>query len=138
MVANLAKSECSPAASRLLVIDDEFRVRRVIANTLARARHQVLDVPSAVAALELLERDQDFDLILCDMMMPQMSGAQLFDRLVHQHPQLARRFAFVSAGASCGAEDALMRSRAVQLLLKPFSPDELLDFVTGQLALRTR
>ncbi|MNC99454.1 hypothetical protein D3C83_177540 [compost metagenome] len=56
---------------------------------------------------------------------------------MHQHPLLARRFAFVSAGATCGAEDALLRSRAVRLLLKPFSPDELLDFVTEQLALRT-
>jgi hypothetical protein len=46
---------------------------------------------------------------------------------------LSRRFAFVSANSTCARGDALLRSRRVELLLKPFSPDELLAFVDRQL-----
>jgi len=119
--------------ARVLVIDDEYRVRRFIASTLSTAQYHVLEVSSAEAALALLEQDPEFDVILCDMVMPQMTGAQLFDRLLSRHPQLIKRFAFVSAGSTHSRDDALLRSTHVRLLLKPFTPDELVNFVSEQL-----
>lgn len=125
-------------SARILVIDDEFRVRRVITKTLTRAQHRVVDVASAEAALDVLRADSDFDLILSDMVMPQMSGAQLFDRLLDERPELAKKFVFVSGGSASGSEAARLREKAVRLLLKPFTPDELLRFVAEQLELQSR
>jgi CheY-like chemotaxis protein len=121
-------------ATRVLVVDDEYRVRFSIASTLAAVRCEVRQAGSAEAALEVLSRDREFDLVLCDMMMPQMTGAELFDRLLHEHPRLARRFAFVSAGATNSFDEAVMRAKGVRLLLKPFTPEDLLAFVGEQLS----
>jgi CheY-like chemotaxis protein len=120
--------------TRVLVVDDEYRVRFSIANTLAAMRCEVRQAGSAEAALEVLSNDREFDLVLCDMMMPRMTGAELFDRLSSEHPHLARRFAFVSAGATNSGDEAMMRSKGVRLLLKPFTPEDLLAFVGEQLS----
>jgi two-component system, response regulator PdtaR len=127
-------SPLGPENRRVLVVDDEYRVRFSIANTLSTVRCEVRQAGSAEAALEVLSRDREFDLVLCDMMMPQMTGAELFDRLLHEHPHLARRFAFVSAGATNVGDEAAMRSKGVRLLLKPFTPEDLLAFVGEQLS----
>jgi CheY-like chemotaxis protein len=119
---------------RVLVVDDEYRVRFSIASTLSAVRCEVRQAGSAEAALEVLSSDREFDLVLCDMMMPQMTGAELFDHLLREHPHLARRFAFVSAGATNSIDEALMRSKGVRLLLKPFTPEDLLAFVGEQLS----
>lgn len=124
--------------ARILIIDDEFRVRRLIAKTLAGERYQVVAAPSAEAALELLREDCRFDLILSDVVMPQMSGAELFEHVRGEHPELARKFAFVTAGPNSGGDAARLRAHAVEVLLKPFTPEELLAFVRTQLARLSR
>ena len=132
-----SRAESSPPRSestRVLVVDDEYRVRFTIANTLTAVRCEVRQAGSAEAALEVLSSDPAFDLVLCDMMMPQMTGAELFDHLLREHPHLARRFAFVSAGATNSFDEAMMRSKGVRLLRKPFTPEDLLAFVREELS----
>ena len=86
-----------PARGRVLVIDDEEPIRTAMKRILRK--HAVVVAASGVLAKEILEADQAFDLILCDLMMPEMSGVELHEWLVAQHPSLAERVVFVTGGA---------------------------------------
>ena len=100
----LAKSAASVAAAskrirprgmlRVLLVDDEEMVRRCTARALSD--FDVVSVGGAPEALELLAKDSDFDAVLSDVMMPQMSGPQLYARCAQLYPELAQRFVFAS------------------------------------------
>jgi CheY-like chemotaxis protein len=79
---------------RVLLVDDEEIVRRCTARALAD--FEVVSVASAADALELLHLDSDFDAVLSDVMMPGMSGPELFARCYVSYPLLAQRFVFAS------------------------------------------
>src|SRR4051812_29214836 len=69
----------SAPSGRVLVIDDEAAVGRTIQRLLGE-RHEVVVLTSGVQALELLERGESFDAILCDMSMPGMTGIDVYSR----------------------------------------------------------
>jgi len=76
------------------LIDDEDMVRRSTARALSD--FEVVSVSSGAEALDLLAKDSDFDVLLSDVMMPRMTGAELYDRCAQAHPALAKRFVFAS------------------------------------------
>ncbi|MHC4917824.1 MAG: sensor histidine kinase [Planctomycetota bacterium] len=86
------------APGRILVIDDEAPIRSIMQRLLGR-RHEVVTAESGAAAMELLERDRGFDLIVCDMMMPAVSGMDLHQWLVELSPELAGNVVFITGGA---------------------------------------
>jgi CheY-like chemotaxis protein len=79
---------------RVLLVDDEDMLRRCTARALAD--FEIVSVSSGAEALAILARDSDFDAILSDVMMPRMSGPELFARCYHDYPRLAQRFVFAS------------------------------------------
>jgi CheY-like chemotaxis protein len=79
---------------RIMLVDDEDMVRRSVARTLAD--FEVVSVSSGAEALAIFAQDDDFDAILSDVMMPRMSGPELFARCYHEFPHLAQRFVFTS------------------------------------------
>jgi two-component system, cell cycle sensor histidine kinase and response regulator CckA len=83
---------------RLLVVDDEAAIRRTMQRLLGRA-HEVVTAASGEEARAILERDHAFDLVLCDLMMPEMSGMDLHAWLAQHDPALAARVVFVTGGA---------------------------------------
>ena len=99
--AETALADEAPAAlevkGRILVIDDEAGIRSAMRRMLRG--HEVVEAASGEKGREILERDQAFDLILCDMMMPAVSGMDLHDWLAREHPQLARQVMFITGGA---------------------------------------
>ena len=136
---SLAKSTPAPAASsrrsrprgglRVLLVDDEDMVRRCTARALSD--FEVVSVASGAEALELLAKDNDFDAVLSDVMMPRMTGPQLYARCHQSHPALAQRFVFASGNPEA-ARTELMQvlaktggEHAPILLAKP-SPREAL------------
>ena len=92
---------------RVLLVDDEEMVRRCTARTLTD--FEVVSVGSGADALEILENDCDFDAVLSDVMMPRMSGPELYARCYELYPPLAQRFVF----ASGNPESARMELRRV-------------------------
>ena len=82
---------------RILVIDDEPGVRSVLRRTLSR--HELVEADSGKRGQEILTGDQEFDLILCDMMMPRVSGMEVHRWLQDKHPQLAPKLVFMTGGA---------------------------------------
>jgi len=87
---------------RILVVDDETLVLNVIKRTLSK-EHDVVALSAADKALELFERGEKFDLIVCDLMMPNMTGMDLHRELSRVAPDQANRMIFLTGGAFTAA-----------------------------------
>jgi PAS domain S-box-containing protein len=110
----------SQPRSRILMIDDEPAVGRSIRLLLA-PDHEVINVTRALDGLARLDSGEHFDLILCDVMMPEMSGIELYEQLESRYPTYLQRIVFMTGGAfTSQARDALEQLGAPRLE-KPFS-----------------
>jgi nitrogen-specific signal transduction histidine kinase len=108
--------------ARVLVIDDEPAIGIALRRTL-QDDHDVDAVTSARSALDLLDAGRRFDLILCDMMMPEQTGEGLHAELAGKLPDQAERMVFLTGGAfTPGARAFLDRVNNV-CLEKPFDGD---------------
>lgn len=114
-----ALSTTNAGRARVLIVDDE----RAVAVTLGRVltNHDVTLVTSGREALELLMADAPFDLILSDMMMPGMSGMELYERLARERPQIAQRVVFMSGGVFTPAARAFLDRVPNERIEKPFN-----------------
>jgi two-component system, NtrC family, sensor kinase len=96
--AGLEVAPDSLVRGRILVVDDEAGLRRGAQRMLGHL-HDVVLASSGKEARDILEGDCAFDLILCDVMMPEISGMDLHAWLVGYDPVLAGRVVFVTGGA---------------------------------------
>jgi CheY-like chemotaxis protein len=104
--------------ARILVIDDDLFVADAIAVELAE--HECVVASNGQHALQILEREAPFDVLLCDVMMPVMSGPELHKHLERTNPELASRMIFMS-GATFGVNTGrFMRVVPNPCLEKPF------------------
>jgi PAS domain S-box-containing protein len=87
-----------PGRARILVVDDEPYVTRALQRSLA-GEHEVATANGARAALKLLDQGNRFDVILCDVMMPGMTGMDLYAELSRNAPDQAQRVVFMTGGA---------------------------------------
>ncbi len=116
---------------RVLIVDDEAPLRLVMQRLLVA--HDVVSASSGTEALTLLEQDRAFDLILCDLMMPGVTGMDVHQWLVQHDPVLAARMVFITGGAF-GPTAADYLSDAGNLKLeKPFNKEEFRDIVSGRI-----
>jgi CheY-like chemotaxis protein len=119
---------------RILVVDDDAMLRRAM-NRMLGFRHSVRLAANAREALDALTADANFDIVLCDVMMPDISGIELFERIGRQWPELTPRVAFLT-GAGCTPSVAdFLASVDNPRLTKPFNANALNEFV--QLLLQT-
>ncbi len=119
--------------AKILVIDDEEGVRRVIGKILVRAGHDVLEAPDGKVALGLL-KEEAADLVICDLFMPEMDGVEVLRQLRRDYPNL--RVVAISGGAYQGRVQLLDVAKAlgaVAVLGKPFQPQQLLELVNDLL-----
>lgn len=118
---------------RVLVVDDEPLVAQTIALTL-EDDHDVIAFESSRAALELLRAGERFDVVLCDLMMPELTGMDLYEAVCALDEQQAARFVFLTGGAfTARARDFLERVPR-RRLEKPFSSAALAGVVRDTVA----
>jgi PAS domain S-box-containing protein len=125
-----------PAAvpgGRILVVEDELMVRNTIERSLTK-EHQLTLVESAPEALALIDSGRRFEVILCDLMMPRVSGMELHQVLNERYPEQARRMIFVSGGAYVPEAVSFLRTMERRHLEKPFSPQLLRSTVREKIA----
>ena len=119
----------SPPASRrgrLLIIDDEISVARTLHALLKNEHDVVLAADGNQALSAIAEHDAgNFDVIMCDLMMPGMSGMDLYERIRQQHPGLEARIVFMTGGVSMDRAREFLASRVNLTFEKPFDFDRL-------------
>ena len=93
-----AGSEARGRRRRILVVDDEEVLGVTIKRTLS-GEHEVTAVTTAREALHLLGGEAQFDLVLCDLMMPEMTGMELYQELLRLQPEQAKKFVFMTGGS---------------------------------------
>ncbi len=110
---------------RVLIIDDELPLLRSYQRTLKRLFDVVL-VSDPREAIELIEQDKNFDVIVCDVAMPYLNGAAVYAALAKIAPELLDRIIFCSGGPGNNQEvtEWLTTIDNVQLL-KPVSIESL-------------
>jgi CheY-like chemotaxis protein len=118
-----AAPEGAPAA-RLLVVDDESDVGELLSDILRTRGYETQYVASPKAALELM-RDRDFQGVLMDLRMPEMSGTELWRELQRERPALALKTIFMTGDYASPDTAAMVGATERPFLSKPFRPDEL-------------
>ncbi len=117
---------------RILVVDDEPKIRAGMRRILRD--HSTVEAASGREARALLEVDGAFDAILCDVMMPDGTGTELYSWLLEARPKLAKKLAFVTGGAFSSRVRAVLDRGEAPVLSKPFEPAALLQLVDQLLA----
>jgi signal transduction histidine kinase len=118
---------------RILVVDDEPLVCNVLQRTLG-AEHDVVAVERARAALDLLANGDRFDLVLSDLLMPEMTGMDLHREVCRSFPELARRVVFLTGGAFTPAARTFLEEEAVECVEKPFDLQTIRAVIARKLA----
>lgn len=119
--------------ARILVIDDDALVRESIRLALQNAKHAVPEACDGRQALDVL-RDHSVDLVISDIMMPELDGIELILAMRERHPDL--RLIAISGGGRKGNIDYLPMAQklgASVILPKPFTPKQLLSAIATAL-----
>lgn len=115
------------AALRVLVIDDEPMIAKSIRRALGGV--EVVAAHSGQEALGLLATQQPFDLLLCDLMMPDMNGMDVYQAIEQRSPELVERIVFMTGGTYISALDKFLERVNNRRLKKPFSADDIRQLV---------
>ena len=108
---------------RILVIDDEVQLAATLRAGL-EASFEVRVATSGKDALAMLE-EEDPDFVLCDLMMPEISGMELYERVLASRPALADRFVFMTGGAFTDRAREFLKRHRCPRIEKPFSLEEV-------------
>jgi CheY-like chemotaxis protein/two-component sensor histidine kinase len=119
-------------SGRVLVVDDEQMLCSAIERILG-ADHYVTTVTSAGEALSRFAGGERFDLILCDLMMPKMTGMDLYERLLRSTPDQAEKFIFMSGGTFTDNARAFLSRSSKEVIDKPFKGAGLREVVRRSL-----
>jgi signal transduction histidine kinase/CheY-like chemotaxis protein len=119
-------ADSTSSRGRILVIDDDASVLSTIRRVLIR-EHDVTALSDPREAQRILSSPSDFDVILCDLMMPHITGQELYIAIKDRRPELAQRFVFVTGGATTTAAKSFLELLPNDVIEKPFSITSLLS-----------
>ena len=120
----VTRGETARMPGTVLVVDDQDVVRDVIRLTLEGAGYTVLDAASPNAAIDLVRGEVPIDLLVTDVVMPEMDAFELADRIACEVPGV--RVLYTSGYTDAGAEGPFIQ--------KPFTPAQLVAKVSAVLA----
>ncbi|MBA2664661.1 MAG: PAS domain S-box protein [Bradymonadaceae bacterium] len=124
------------ARGRVMIIDDEPELLSGLSRLLSRS-HDVVTLTSASAALaRLLANTEHFDVVFCDLMMPEMTGMDLHIALAEQAPEYLDRLVFITGGAFAPHVRAFLEDIPNTQLLKPINTRLLRELVRERVAAR--
>jgi CheY-like chemotaxis protein len=113
---------------KILVVEDEEVVSQICQAVLEKEGFAVHIAANGQEAKEMINMNH-YDLFLIDILTPKMSGRQLYQWLLGTHPQLADKVVFCTGMTMEGNVKKFLRENGRPLLLKPFSPDELVNTI---------
>ncbi len=113
-----------PGGETILLVDDDPLVRRALVRTLSQRGYEVIARGSASEALETLDSDVPVDVILSDVVMPDVTGTELATRVGVTHPELPVILMTGFSPTDLGS-DSLRPPPGTVMLSKPFAPEDL-------------
>ena len=113
---------------RILVVDDEPHILKLVSFSLERAGHEVYQATDGVTGIKVAAEEKP-DLILMDVMMPLMSGYDALDRLKGDPDTRDIPVVMLSAKSQRYEQEEGLRRGALQYICKPFTPRDLADTV---------
>ena len=120
----------SLAVPRVLIIDDEPTLRRAIQRCFPNLR--VVFAEDGRQALEIVQA-MDFEVVICDLSLPDMCGSELHDLLVGQRPSLLGRILMITGGPCTDEAQRFLARPDVIVLRKPFGPAQVREAVAERL-----
>jgi signal transduction histidine kinase len=135
--SSAAMPAAAPATShraRILVVDDEAALGRVLVRTL-EDDHDVEAVTTGKEVLARIAAGQRFDVILSDLMMPEMTGMELHQELLARAPDQARRMIFLTGGAFTATARTFLDQVPNPKAEKPLQQKDLLALVARTLSI---
>ncbi|RKH91644.1 response regulator, partial [Corallococcus praedator] len=117
-----------PQRKRVLVVDDEPQLTSVLKRMLGR-QHDVVVAHSGREALALLEQDDAFDRVFCDLMMADLTGMDVHAELSRRRSEVLSRFVFMTGGSFTERARTFLQAVPLPRIEKPFEPGLLLALV---------
>jgi CheY-like chemotaxis protein len=115
---------------RILVVDDDGVNRQAMELLLEREGHDVVAVENGLEAIQRLgEQDTVFDAVVTDLQMPRLGGRALYEQLVDERPQLAKRFVFVTGDQARDETRHFLESCGQPSVTKPYDLGDLITAI---------
>ena len=130
--ASLPAAQPSGRRGRVLVVDDEPMITRAVQRILG-GEHDVVAMDDPAAALQRVIAGERFDVILCDLMMPQMTGMDLHAELSMRARDQAARMVFITGGAFTPEARSFLDHTPNQRVEKPFDPMQLRALINDRI-----
>lgn len=131
MTASTASVPASPAAARILLVEDEFVIRRTLARGMVRAGFEVWEAEDALSAMDAVGGQAPFDLAILDVSLPGMSGIKFAEWL---RSNASTPFVMLSGNADDTVVQAAIHCGALSYLLKPIEVGQIVPVIRGALA----
>ena len=123
---DVTPSAVASRARRVLVVDDEPFLLAVIGEIL-QGQYEVVTAPGGREALAVLAGDTAFDVVLCDLMMPEIDGVEVHTWLAANAPTLAARTVFCTGGAFTTRAERYLARADIPVLEKPLTAEDVLE-----------
>jgi signal transduction histidine kinase len=117
----------APRNKRILLIDDDALLARTVARGLTP--HDVTSVTNGDDALAEIGRGELYDVVICDVLLPNASGERFYREVCERHPELEARIVFITGAIEGDPRIAWMADLPNRVLGKPFDLEELRDVV---------
>jgi CheY-like chemotaxis protein len=117
---------------KVLVVDDEVGIGKAVGRVLGD-EHSVIALQSAASALQRIRDGERFDVILCDLLMPQITGMDFYDALLQIDPSQAGNIIFLTGGAFTTRARTFLAEVGNQRIEKPFDPIHLRALINDRI-----
>ena len=122
----------APVSGRVLIIDDEVNILNALADILYD--YTVTTAATARQAMTVIQKEPAFDAILCDLMMPEITGMAFHEWLMQNYPSLTDKIIFVTGGAFTPSAREFLTRIENQVLNKPFNLAQLKQAVADMVS----
>jgi response regulator RpfG family c-di-GMP phosphodiesterase len=124
MMTNVSREVACATKKKILIVDDYLPTRKLIVDALNQSsKYQINEAESGEEALRVF-REDEYDLVISDIMMPGMNGMDLLNRISEMNPDVA--VIMITGSPSTDLTVNAIKNGAVDFLTKPFDIDDLL------------